>query len=217
MGTSTKTVLGVSRLSSEMQAIQKSSPYFDIYSSLLSVSRKGLSIASHAHPDKPEWSGPRGFGAHHINDDIPFTFWDEEVGDYRAPTVQEKRYLLDRFHAESLEFSDWILIVETIQPPSPVPLTVGSLPAIFLPLGTKRKPILADTPYPNPTVPDLSPVKLRRMVHSTMDEIVVITEALQSVANVHEVNFFPSSILVQLEVEDVRVYGNWLLPHTVVH
>ena len=160
---------------------------------------------------------PRGYGAHHINDDIPFKFWDEEVGDYRAPTAQENRYLLDRFHAESLEFSDWILIVETTQPPGPVPLTVGSLTAIFLPPGTKRESILADAPYPNPTVPDPSPVKLRRMVHPTMDEIVVITEASQSVANVRGENFFPSSILVQLEVEDGRVYGNWSLPHTVAH
>lgn len=84
-----KRPVGISRVLSDVQVIQKSSPYFDIYSSLLGVSQRGLSIASHTHPDKPEWRGPKGFGAHHVNDDIPFTFWDEEAGDYRTLTAQE--------------------------------------------------------------------------------------------------------------------------------
>lgn len=208
MATSSSTVAaGVSRLTPGVQTIQKSSPFFDVY--------PYLSAASHARPEIPEWSGPRGFGARHVHDPVPFTFWEDEVGNYRAPTAQEKRHLLDHFQAESLEFADWMLIVQTAVPPSPVPLTVGCMPAVFLPPGTKRKFILADAPYPNPDVPDPSPVKLRRLVHPTMDEIVAITGALQSVANIREVNFFPSSILVQLEVEDGRVYENWSLPYVV--
>lgn len=44
------------------------------------------------------------------------------------------------------------------------------------------------------------------MVHPTVDEIVVVTEALWLVANVHKVNFFPSAILVLLGAEDDCVY-----------
>src|SRR5277367_5428656 len=92
----------VARRSPLVQALQSAPSYVDIYTgsplgqalnlgiqsqSSVQAQSSGQSQSqpvSHAHPDPPpRWQGPKGFGARHINDRAPFSFWNEEKQDFR--------------------------------------------------------------------------------------------------------------------------------------
>jgi hypothetical protein len=74
-----------------------------------------------------------GFGARHINDHAPFSLWNEEKQDFRTPTAQERRFIAKTYNVERLELHDYLMVIETSNPPKPVPLTVACIPAIFVP------------------------------------------------------------------------------------
>jgi hypothetical protein len=111
----------------------------------------------HAHPDPPRWQGPRGFGTRHINDRSPFSLWNEEKQDFRKATTQEKISIVKTYNAERLEFHDYLMVIETSNPPKPVPLTVACIPTIFVPPGQRRKYMIGSAPYVGPRVRDPCP------------------------------------------------------------
>lgn len=223
------------RRSPKVQELQRAPNYVDIYTGsplgqFLSFGSESQSSGqaqllsqsqsqgySHAHPQHlPRWQGPRGFGAQHINDHIPFSLWSEDKQDFRGATSPEKRYIQEKYGAERLEFHGYLIVIETSNPPKPVPLTVAGTPAIFVPPGQRRKFMCGSTPYPNPRLPDPCPhLSWKRMETPQKSQMADIINTLIELANIRRVNFLPASIVVEIAYGDGRVYPSASLPGIV--
>src|SRR5271154_1644933 len=185
------------RRSPLVQRLQSAPKYVDIYigSPLGQVLNLGVQSQSsaqaqslsqfqsqslpHAHPDpQPRWQGPRGFGARHINDHAPFSLWDEEKQDFRKATAQEARSIAKTYNAKRLEFHDYLMVIETSNPPKPVPLTVACVPTIFVPPGQGRKYMMGLASSLGPRVrdpcPHLSWGRMRTPTKPQMADVVSV-------------------------------------------
>ena len=206
-----------------MQQLQRAPDYVDFYSGSLLDGRfdhppqSQLPGISHSHPDPaPIWDGPRGFGARHINDCAPFSLWSQEKQDFRPSTREEERWILNEYQADRVEFRGHLIIIETSNLPKPVPLTVGCIPTIFVPIGQRQKFMCGETAYATPRVADSCPHwPLKRMQNPTTLQMVNIIEALTNLMNVRRVNFLPWSMVVELEHGDGRTYESATLPGVV--
>jgi hypothetical protein len=98
------------------------------------------------------------------NDPMEFSLYDLTKGDYRVPTDLEIDALRDAFpSAVDFRFQWPLMIVRCSKPPEQVPLTVGRVPAVFLPVSDKYEPIpgtpghprVADFLAENPYDPDI--------------------------------------------------------------
>lgn len=223
------------RRSPEVQELQSTPKFVDIYtgSPLSQLLNSGMQSQFSAQaqlpsqsqsqsspaacPDPlPRWQGPRGFGARHINDQVPFSLWSEDRQDFRGATFQEKRHVQEIYDAERLEFHGKLIVVETYSPPRLVPLTVACTPAIFIPPGQGRKFMCGLATYPNPRVPDPCPqLGWKRMQTPQKSEMANVITALVELMNIRRVNFLPASIVVELVHGDGRVYSSASLPGVV--
>lgn len=214
----------ISRLSPQVQELQSAPKYVDIYTGSplgqylsLETSPSADEALSHAQlKSPPRWKGTRGFGARHINDQVPFSLWSEHDQDFRTISTSEMRYLAEFYKAKRLEFQDCLMVIETLDPPKPIPLTVAAVPAIFVPPGQKQQYLYASYPYVGPRVPDPCPhLALKRMYTPTKSQMVNIISVLAEMANVRRVNFFPTTIVVELVYGDGRVYPTASFPAVV--
>ena len=68
-------------------------------------------------------------------DPMPFSLVDRTSSEYRLPTQSEMDVLHQAFPSATEFIFQWpIVVVRCSEPPSQVPLTIGSVPALFLPL-----------------------------------------------------------------------------------
>src|SRR5271168_2055247 len=214
---------------SPVQRLQSAPKYVDIYTGsplgkLLNLGVQSAQAQSqsqsqsqslpHAHPEpQPRWQGPRGFGARHINDHAPFSLWNEEKQDFRNITRQEVGYIFEKCNAERVAFEDYLMIIETSNPPRPVPLTVACMPAIFVPPGQPCKYTIGSAPYVGPRVRDPCPhLSWGRMQTPTDSQMADVISVLMQLVNIERVHFLPTSIVVELVYGDGRVYADRSLP-----
>jgi len=120
---------------------------------------------------------------------------------------------METYNAARLEFHDYLMVIETSNPPKPVPLTVACMPTIFVPPGQGRKYMMGLAPYVGPRVrdpcPHLSWGRMRTPTESQMADVISVIMQFVSIKKVH---FFPTSIVVELVYGDGRVYMNGSLP-----
>ena len=121
---------GHSRFSQEVPALRRRIPY---------SSYAPATVSSHAHPSsdihssRNTWTGPRGYGGRHRLDEASFSLWDDAKGDFRLPTPSEKSWLVTRYSATAIDFQFPMMVIETANPPEPLPLTVAAIAAKFQP------------------------------------------------------------------------------------
>lgn len=101
--------------------------------------------------DQRAWEENAGYGSRHVMDTAPFTLWDMEKGDFRMPTSLEDTWIRKTYSASSVTYNWPELIIETSNPPSPVPLTVACVTVIFLPEGGIPPLLDTNTSYSNPS------------------------------------------------------------------
>jgi hypothetical protein len=105
------------------------------------------------------------------------------------------------------------MVIETSNPPKPVPLTVACIPAIFVPPGQGRKYLMGLAPYVGPRVRDPCPhLSWGRMRTPTKSQMADVISVLMEFVSIKKVHFFPTSIVVELVYGDGRVYTNGSLP-----
>lgn len=74
-----------------------------------------------------------GFGSRHLEDTAPFSLWNKERNECCGPTEIQRSWILTRYKASAIHL-DWpIVIIETAVAPSPLPVTVGCVAALFVP------------------------------------------------------------------------------------
>ena len=161
------------------------------------------------------WSGPLGWGARHVNDTMPFTLWDPDRGEYRHPSKTEQTILTEAFHHEEISFLEYMIIIETYKPPRPVPLTIGCMPAIFIPPDTNRAShtLRGEAPYIHPRGHDPCPhLAITPMQKPPQDKMFAIVDFLKGLMGICGIIFLPTSIIVELKINDGRIYGDHSLP-----
>ncbi|KAJ5894096.1 hypothetical protein N7495_005787 [Penicillium taxi] len=206
---------------SPVQQLQRS-PYTDIYTnapitplrSRTNVQHLNLTV-SHAHPEPRRWKNPGGWGARHINDTAPFTLWNEKNRQFRLPSREELIWIQNKFGEGTLTLT-WFMSIVTACPPQPVPLTVGTMPVIFIRPGETLPSLIPSSGYSNPRIPDPCPdLHWPRMALPTKSQQVEYLEALEQLANVRAVMFLPYWTILELDHRDGRLYGKGSLPGVV--
>ena len=160
------------------------------------------------------WEENAGYGSRHVMDTAPFTLWDMEKGDFRMPTSFEEAWIRKTYSASSVTYNWPELIIETSNPPSPVPLTVACVAVIFLPEGGIPPFLDTNTSYSNPRLLDPIPVHWHwpKWENSTQAQRQVIFEALDELVAIKAVNFIAPIIIVEIKADDGRTYGQRSLP-----
>ncbi|KFY47121.1 hypothetical protein V494_00165 [Pseudogymnoascus sp. VKM F-4513 (FW-928)] len=215
--------MSVARSPPEVQQIQCTAPYIDTYTNATAtllrerpIEQHAALTLPHAHPPPKRWTNPRGWGARHVNDDAPFTLWDEVKRQYRFPKGTEKDWCTSKFGDGQMASYGWFMTIETDNPPKPVPLTVGCMPVIFTSTGEKLWRLTPTSGYANPRVPNPCPeVQWERMTFPTKDQNIAILTALEPIANVRAIIYMPIWTIVELEYGDGREYQLASLPGTV--
>lgn len=197
------------RQSAEVQQIQQICPYSRIYNF---TSQK----PTNQHPEPPRWTGS-GFGCRHVHDHAPFTLWREEEQRFSFPSADQRRYIFENYHVESILFIGWLLIIKTSNPPSPViPLTIGCCPCIFVPPQHSPKFLIGDAPYPNHRLQDPCPhFASEKLLLPSKDKMLAILSVLSSRANIRRAYFLPYQFVVELVYGDNRMYQRGSLPGRV--
>lgn len=211
------------RLSPQVQRLQTSSPYVDIYTRATSNPLrsgpivKHLALTTHSHPEPNRWQNPGGWGARHMNDIAPFTLWDKQERKFRSPEREEQLWILNKFGDGRIGWSGWFMWIETASPPQPVPLTVGCMPVYFVGTGESHFEALPRAPYPNPRVPDPCPAALRwpAMQFPTKEQNIAVLMALKPLADVRAILYLPNWTIVELSYGDGRTYKPMSLPGVV--
>jgi len=196
--------------------IIRASPVKDLRSSTPYVDFGPL---SHAHPEPdPEPFDRSGVGGRHHNDRAPFSLWDDQRHDFRNPAPEELVWIKTNFHVDRLSWEPPNIIIETKQPPRPVPLTVACAPAIFLPYSGPTTSSMqaynalgdrANTAYAGKEDP-LS-FTLPRWTIPTPDQRQLIMSTLLTFCDPKVIHYLGNLIVVELRVT-VRRYEPHSLP-----
>ncbi|CAG7990596.1 unnamed protein product [Penicillium salamii] len=210
------------RLSPQVQRIQQSSPYTDIFTGAPAfvLSRQDTQgqnpPQTHAHPQPSRWENPTGWGARHVNDTAPFTLWDPEKRQFRSPDKTELGWIWKKFGAAHLGLCGWYMWIETETPPRPIPLTVGCMPVTFSGPGSYATDSIPEAPYPNPRIADPCPtLTWPKMAFPTKQQNVALLTALSPLAHIQAVLYLPTWTVVELSYGDGRIYEPGSLPGIV--
>jgi hypothetical protein len=193
-------------------------------------------VVSHAHPEPAthvpvsKWTGPRGYGGRHWLDIAPFSLWDLEKNDFRLPTALEVSWLITHYNPTAIDFQFPIMVIETVSPPKPLPLTVAAVAVNFVPPPTKpvhdinglrMKPLFNARPgvatnYAGPREPvDPLSFKFRKWTQPSDEELRVLVEQLFTFCNPRMVHILCPQLIVELHVDDQRVYKPNSLPRRI--
>ncbi|MCJ1227536.1 hypothetical protein MMC12_004192 [Toensbergia leucococca] len=161
------------------------------------------------------WLTSQGSGSRHIHDVAPFDMWDNEEQRYKHSTSEIVDWICTTYSATRLLFGFSCMILGTLTPPNPMPLTVGGMAAKFLPPDTEcPESLLGNTNYGFHRLPDPYPLQLNGS-ESTTGQKCEIIHALRQVCNL-EAMIFSSVVNVAILVGgDGRQYTTQSLPGKV--
>lgn len=219
--------MAVPRCSSEVTNLRQRTAYVNFLSPLI-LSRASAVPPAKVRFERTAWETiEEGFGSRHLCDSAPFTLWDKEKQDFRHPTPIEKNWIVSRYRATAISVRWPIIVIETAEPPSPLPLTVECIAAVFVPPARSAdsnetiSPLYAaariqlTTNYASPRIPDpVSTFRLKAWTYPTRQQREHIIQALYSIVSIKRVSFFWPYIIAELHVDD-RVYGRHTLPGKV--
>ena len=167
---------------------------------------------------KSSWISNCGYGSRHISDLAPFSLWDDSRQEFRLPTEPEMEWIFKTFRPTSVGFFWPEIVIETPVPPSPVPLTVACVTAIFTPSDDDSTALVTQTlSYSNPRIADPVPQEshLGRWERPSEEKCEKIFEGLQKFANIQAINFVSPILIVELRADDGRSYNRHSLPGRV--
>lgn len=222
--------MAVRRSSSDITNLRQRTAYVN-FPSPLTPSRAATApsaIPAQVRFERKVWETiEEGFGSRHLCDSAPFTLWDKEKQDFRHPTPIEKNWIVRRYNATAISVRWPVILIETAEPPSPLPLTVGCVAAVFVPAPGDGEPNEATSPlyavahielttnYASPRIPDpVSSFRLRAWTYPTRQQREHIIKALHTLVSIRRISFFWPYVIAELHVDD-RVYGKHTLPGKV--
>lgn len=206
------------RLSPEVQRVQLRAAYIDIYTNALVDPLRRLPThvkTTHGHPEPERWTRGGGYGARHIHDKAPFSLWDDTSRAFLKPSKKQFEWIKENFEVEAMGMQETYLWIATANPPTPVPLTLGCQPVLFVGVGESPEVIIPITFYPNPRMPDPCPdISWPKLSNPTKQQSLTVLAALDDLGlvNMQGIIYMPYYIVVELVYGDGREYGNQSLP-----
>lgn len=127
-------------------------------------------------------------------------------------------YIGERYNAERVIFYECTL-VETSNPPKPIPLTIAGMPARFVPPGDcGYVDLYGLAPYCNRRIADpCLNVTWSKKETPTKKQMCAVISAVSQLAHIQRVNFLPAAIVVELEYWDGKEYSRKSWPGTVAN
>lgn len=223
--------LSTPRRSSQVQELRHQTAYVNFPSPLTRTHGSEAMVPSPIFQRKAWTKIEEGFGSRHLEDTAPFSLWDQERREFRGPTDIEKSWIFRRYHATAIHL-DWpMVIIETEYPPSPLPITVGCVAALFVPppnpsTGETSSPRFlssqylpssfeVNTSFASPRVLDpIVTYKLESWKIPTRKQQEHVLEVLSPMMDIKRLNFVWPYIIVELYMND-RVYATHSLPGRV--
>ena len=190
-------------------------------------------IVSHGHPERgleesKNWSGPRGYGARHRLDLAPFTLWDTDTKTFRVPTKIEFNWIINNFSATAVALYLPMLIIETPEPPTPLPLTVAGVATKFVPPPATKlsssmpRALPDDRPLRDITgyaamrgVSDPLPFRLKRWQMPSEEQLQRIVDAVSSFCEPDFIHVLCPYIIVEIRQEPERTYQPQSIPRSI--
>lgn len=181
---------------------------------------------SHAHPVPRArmWQDNitgNGWGTRHVTDKAPFDLWSEETHEFRLPSTEDKQWIRQIYNAKAIGHFGNFLVLETAVPPDPLPLTMGGMPTMFVPLKKPGESLYDpftpnhNTLYASPRVKDpVTTFKLPHWIDPSKEQMNMISFALNQLASVKRITYVWKFTIVELEV-DGRTYPDRSLPGVV--
>ncbi|MCJ1257534.1 hypothetical protein MMC24_005360 [Lignoscripta atroalba] len=202
---------------SPVKARRRNAPYINFPSPL-----------SNAHPESYQDLWPHvvgtagGWGTRHLYDQAPFAMWDAHSRDFRLLQDTDLKWLKQNFGALAVGQFGPFLVIETETPPSPLLLTVGGMPVMFVPERTVPGEFLYDpfrvknnTAYASPRVADpINSFKIPYWEDPTEEQMDLIAYTLGQVASIKRITYMWQFTIVELEM-DGRTYMPRSLPAVV--
>ena len=215
------------RLSRKVAHRRQLLPYMNYAASPLPHAQPSTDV----HSFRDNWSGPRGYGARHRLDDAPFSLWDSEKHDFRLPTPSETAWLRFRFQPTSISFYFPVMVIETDQPPNPLPLTVGAMAVSFVSppqpiirnsMGMRTipvqyvRPLSVTTNYSGRRKPeDPLSFQFEKWTRPTDKQLRIFADVLFMICNPRRVHVLCPYLIVELRTDDQRVYNPGSLPRII--
>ena len=184
-----------------------------------------------ASSSQPIWTGPRGYGRRHILDDADFSLWDASEHDFRYPEPHQIKWLGQRYKASRIAIYFPTMIIETDDPPHPLPLTVAGVATKFVPLskrvdmnssGAKTKLLQDPRPIKQSTnytavrkSQDPLPFTLPKWVRPTNEQLKLLVTTLFQICNPQTINVLCPWIIIELCGDDKRAYQPGSLPSKI--
>lgn len=129
-----------------------------------------------------------------------------------------KCHTSEKYQVERVTFYEWILVVETTNPPKHNPLTVVCMPTRFVsPSSGRGRVSLYGLAGSRRIAEPCSQVRWRRKESPTKFQMFASVSSVCRLENVRRINFLPAAIVVELEHGDGRAYSPKSLPGTVVN
>ena len=150
-----------------------------------------------------------------------------QKNDFRLPTDFEEGWLVGRYNATAIDFQFPIIVIETVSPPQPLPLTVACVAVSFVPppstpvhdtFGRRLAPLFDARPmkvmtdYAEPRSVDPLSFKFRKWAEPSDEELRELVEQLFTFCNPRMVHILCPQLIVELHVDDQRVYQPNSLP-----
>lgn len=167
-------------------------------------------------PPSARWSQfENGHGSRHIDDDAPFSLWVAQKGIFRKTTAEENRWILDQYQSPEFYSRADRIFIYTPNPPTPVPLTLGCVPVVFLPVHDMTAHF-DEMPWPkpvcfNPNVPDPMGFRIGKWALPTQAQWETVATFLCSKFPIKTITFIDCYLQVEIET-DGRTYLTSGLP-----
>ena len=157
--------------------------------------------------------------------------WDSDKNDFRMPTGVEEAWIVTRFNPTAIGVQFPVMVIETVSPPEPLPLTVAAVAVSFVPPPSTilrdsniqrlvalfdARPLEIPANYAGPREPvDPLSFKFRKQTQPSDQEMRLLVEQLFVFCNPRMVHIMCPRLLVELHVEDQRVYQPNSLPRRI--
>jgi hypothetical protein len=175
---------------------------------------------------RSSWSIAYARGCRHHLDVAPFSSWNTGAQDYTFPTDDQITWIFKNYNPSCTEwwsgYGFFTLFTDTpalLGHGGLVTLTIAGAPVIFVPRAARDTfetgpPMPNSMYYCNLSIPDPLPrFKVHRWTGPSIMEAQVILNHLNTICNVHALNFVLSAELYVELADDGRRYEPGLLPH----
>ena len=200
-------------------------PYNNYQGRLNSHAHLAETSSTCAQPAILQCTGPLGYGRRHRTDDAPFSLFDQTSQDFRQPTLKEWEWIMNMYSASRIGLYFPTIVIETENPPDPLPLTVATVAARFVPPPSSpseltplydARPLKFTNNYAGMRGPeDPLDFQFHKWMQPSTEQLDTLVRVLCQICNPTRIHILCPRLIVELVHGDGKVYPSGSLPRVV--